>query len=385
LVAFLLLFVTITTVALLKIQERLSGPPPPDLHAATADLHTLVSGSLLLSGLHPEEVLREESAQRGTGRERWNEYRTEILVGESFPVDSWLHGLQSSLQRAGASLDSSGISGKLEVLVRYRPEGSEEALLVESLTVRTRPTSTSLAAEDPARRGRAALVIDDLGQNPLHLKRLTALGIPLTLSILPDLPHSRRIARRAGELNLEVLLHIPMEPYDFPEKHPGPGALLVGMTDEEMRAQLGKDLDAVPGVVGVNNHMGSRLTADARAMDILMKELKSRNLLFLDSKTSPHSLAFDTAYRYNLPAAQRDIFIDAHDDEEFIRGQIRKLLDLARNRGNVIGIGHPYRTTLDVLDEMREEIQASGVEWVTVSSLVIRAYNPEQQSEGDSE
>jgi polysaccharide deacetylase 2 family uncharacterized protein YibQ len=373
LVAFLVLFVILTTAALLKIQERVSSPPPPDLRAVTTDLHTLISGSLLLSGLHPEEILREESAQRGTGRGRWNEYRTEILVGESFPVDSWLHRLQSALQRAGASLDSSGASGKLEVLVHYRPEGSGEALLVESLTVRTRPTPKSFAAEDTGRRGRAALVIDDLGQNPRHLERLAALGIPLTLSVLPGLPHSRRIAQRAGELNLEVLLHVPMEPYDFPEKRPGPGALLAGMTEEEMLAQLGKDLDAVPGVVGVNNHMGSRLTADAGAMDILMKELKSRDLLFLDSRTSPRSLAFDTAYRYNLPAAQRDIFIDAHDDEEFIRGQIRKLLDLAGKRGNVIGIGHPYRTTLDVLEEMREEILASGVEWVTVSSLAIRA------------
>jgi hypothetical protein len=306
-------------------------------------------------------------------------------VGESFPVDGWLRGLQASLRPAGANLNSADSSGGLQVLVHYRPAGSEQAILVESLTVRTRPTPANLAAKDTDRRGRAALVIDDLGQNPRHLERLTALGIPLTLSILPDLPHSRGIAESAGELDLEVLLHVPMEPYDFPEKHPGPGALLSAMTVEEMRAQLGRDLDAVPGVVGVNNHMGSRLTADARAMDILMKELKSRNLLFLDSKTSPRSLGFDTAYRYNLLAAQRDIFIDAHDDEEFIKGQIRKLLDLARNRGNAIGIGHPYSTTLDVLDEMREEILSSGVEWVTVSSLAIRAYIPEPHPEGDSE
>jgi polysaccharide deacetylase 2 family uncharacterized protein YibQ len=128
--------------------------------------------------------------------------------------------------------------------------------------------------------------------------------------------------------------------------------------------------------------MGSLLTTDARAMNIVMKELKAWNLLFLDSKTSPASLAFETAYRHNLPVARRDVFLDAHDDAEFIRGQVRELLLLARERGSAIGIGHPYRNTLEVLEEMRDEIIGSGIEWVTVSSLAVQAYRPGDETNG---
>jgi len=366
--------VGVTTVILMKIQTRVSRTPPLDLPARTADLHTLVSGSLVLAGLHSEEILREKSERRKDGPDSWNEYRTEILVGNSFPFDGWMSSLGASLERAGASLESSRSGGEVSVRVSYLPQGREEPLLVEFLTVRVRPTPESVAPKNVDGRARAAIVIDDLGQSRSDLRRLTALGIPMTLSVLPGLPHSRAIAEEAARNNLEVLLHIPMEPVDFPEKRPGPGALLSRMTDEEIRAQLNENFAAVPGVAGVNNHMGSRLTTDPRAMNILMKELRSRNLLFLDSMTSPRSLAFDTAYRHNLPAAQRDIFLDAHDDEEFIRGQVRELLRLARKRGSAIGIGHPYSNTLDVLEEMREEILGSGIEWVAVSSLAMQAY-----------
>jgi hypothetical protein len=163
-----------------------------------------------------------------------------------------------------------------------------------------------------------------------------------------------------------------MEPFDFPEKHPGPGALFTDMTEEQILRQLGENLDTVPGVVGVNNHMGSRLTADLRVMEILMGEFKSRGLFFLDSKTSPRSLAFDTASRFGIPATQRDIFLDAYDEREFVRGQIIRLIELAKKHGRAIGIGHPYANTLAVLEEMKAEILESGVEWVPLSRMVIR-------------
>ena len=165
-----------------------------------------------------------------------------------------------------------------------------------------------------------------------------------------------------------------MEPVDFPEEHPGPGALFIAMTGEEIDRQLEENLDSVPGAVGVNNHMGSRLTADSRAMESLMEELKERGLFFLDSRTSPRSLAFETAYRFNIPAASRDIFIDAHDDAEFIRGQVAKLIGRAREKGRAIGIGHPYGNPLAVLEDMKGELLDSGIEWVPVSQLLLQSF-----------
>jgi polysaccharide deacetylase 2 family uncharacterized protein YibQ len=379
LIAFLVLFVAGTT-ALLIFKTRVSPPPQVDLAARTADFHTLVSGSLLLAGLHPEEILAEESARRGEGRGSWNEYRTEILVGESFPFERWSRELEASLARAGARLETSRSEGETLFRVLYHPPGRSEPLPVETLTVRTRPTPEQSVPKGEGGAPRAALVMDDLGQSRVHLNRLAALGIPMTLSVLPGLPHSREIAEEAAVKGMEVLLHLPMEPVDFPEKRLGPGALLAEMTDAEIGRQLKEDLAAVPGAAGVNNHMGSFLTGDTRSMSALMKELKAYGLFFLDSRTTPHSLAFETAYRHNLPAAQRDIFLDAHDDEAFIRGQVRELLRLAQKRGYAIGIGHPYETTLSVLEEMREEIAGGNIEWVPVSSLTVQAYRPEEGS-----
>ena len=383
LVAFLVLFVGVTTAILASLQTRVS-PPRQNLLLRTAELHTLVSDSLVLAGLHPEEILLEETERRGEGSEDWNGYRTEVLVGDSFPVDDWIAGLEAALESAGARLESSRSGSETSLQVTYGTAGGEEVLLVESIVVHVRPAADDLAPERVRGTARAAIVIDDLGQNPAHLSRLADLGIPITLSILPGLPHSRAIAEKARRNSMEVFLHLPMEPVGFPEKQPGPGALLAEMTDEEIHEQLQENFAAVPGVAGVNNHMGSLLTTDARAMNIVMKELKARNLLFLDSKTSPDSLAFETAYRHNLPAARRDIFLDAHDDEEFIRGQVRELLLLARERGSAIGIGHPYRSTLHVLEEMRDEIIASGIEWVTVSSLAVQAYRPGEETNDPS-
>lgn len=382
LVAFLALFVGVTTAILASLQTRVS-PPRQDLLLRSAELHALVSDSLVLAGLHPGELLLEETERRGDGRGAWNGYRTEILVGGSFPVDDWIAGLGITLGGEGARLEHSRSGSETNLRVTYGPSGGGE-ILVESVMVRMRPTPESLIPERVSGTARAAIVIDDLGQNPAHLSRLADLGIPITLSVLPGLPHSRAIAEKARRNSMEVFLHLPMEPVGFPEKQPGPGALLAEMTDEEISRLLQESFAAVPGVAGVNNHMGSLLTTDARAMNIVMKELKARNLLFLDSKTSPDSLAFETAYRHNLPAARRDIFLDAHDDEEFIRGQVRELLLLAKERGNAIGIGHPYRSTLKVLEEMRDEIVASGIEWVTVSSLAVQAYRPGEDTETPS-
>jgi polysaccharide deacetylase 2 family uncharacterized protein YibQ len=125
--------------------------------------------------------------------------------------------------------------------------------------------------------------------------------------------------------------------------------------------------------------MGSRITANSGAMEVVMDELQSRGLFFLDSLTTPRSLAFETARRKNLPAAKRDLFLDARDDPRFIRSQLQKLVQLAKKRGAAIGIGHAYPNTIAVLQEMRLELLDSGVEWVPVSELVQANPSPREE------
>jgi polysaccharide deacetylase 2 family uncharacterized protein YibQ len=232
------------------------------------------------------------------------------------------------------------------------------------------PETPSAPAE--ADGPRIALVIDDLGQNLEPLRQLGELGIPLSIAILPQLEHTAQTVRECRRLDFEILLHLPMEPRDAGEKNPGPGALLTSMSPETIRTRLREALAAVPGAVGVNNHMGSRFTTDPQALGVVMPVLKEAGLFWLDSRTAPQSLAYDLALGAGLAAADRDIFLDAETDPASVRRQVERLIELARKRGSAIGIGHPHPATIAVLTAMREELLESGVTWVPVSALLHR-------------
>jgi len=219
---------------------------------------------------------------------------------------------------------------------------------------------------------RAAIVIDDLGQRIEHLEELARLEIPLSIAVIPGLAATGRTVREAGRLGIEMLLHQPMEPHEEGGKDPGEGVLLVSMTPQSVHEQMRRSLAAVPGAVGVNNHMGSRFTEDAAALALLMAELKAGGLFWLDSRTSAATQGAAIARSAGVPAIERDVFIDAEQDADFVRGQVRKLLETARRRGAAVGIGHPRPETLGVLREMREELLSSGVALVPVSQLVRR-------------
>lgn len=235
------------------------------------------------------------------------------------------------------------------------------------------PPAAPLTARTPAERSigpRAAIVIDDLGQSFSHLEQLVSLGIPLSIAVIPGLPASARTVHEATRRGLEILLHQPMEPHEAGGKDPGAGVLLVTMTPEELRARVRASLDATPGAVGVNNHMGSRFTEDAPGLGALMAELKAHGLFWLDSRTTADTRGIEVARAMGVPALERNIFIDAEVNADSIRRQLRKLIERARVHGTAVGIGHPHLETVAVLRELREELLASGVALVPVSALV---------------
>jgi hypothetical protein len=174
----------------------------------------------------------------------------------------------------------------------------------------------------------------------------------------------------ASRREIEILLHQPMEPREEGGKNPGEGVLLTSMTTEALRARVRASLKAVPGAVGVNNHMGSRFTEDAAGLGALMAELKEHGLFWLDSRTTPGTRGVEVAHAAGVPALERDIFLDAETNVDFIRRQVHKLIETARVHGSAVGIGHPHPETIAVLREMRAELLASGVALVPVSALV---------------
>ena len=219
--------------------------------------------------------------------------------------------------------------------------------------------------------GEIALVLDDFGQYSRHLApRFVALSQPLTLALLPNEGEVDSLAALAQRHGHQVLLHLPMEPEDYPEKDPGAGAILVGQDNDTVRRRLRTALGRVPGAAGVNNHMGSRATADERLMGVVLDELERRGLFFLDSVTSSASVAYGLAARRKIKAARRDLFIDEVDEAGAVRARLWELAQTAAARGHAVGIGHDREQTLLALETTLPELEERGFRFVPVSRLV---------------
>ena len=238
------------------------------------------------------------------------------------------------------------------------------------------PAAVPVAATIPAPSGpshgiRVAVVIDDLGHDVAELRPLQALGVPVTYSILPYEDQTPEVVAELRRRRAEMLLHLPMEPKNG--QNPGPGALLQGMSDDELRQKTEEALKAVPGVVGVNNHMGSLLSAEEGPMNAVLGVLAARGLFFLDSRTSAESVGYKVALGLGIPAAERQVFLDGEATPEAIHAQFQRLLALARTKGSAIAIGHPHPETLAALTREIPKAKAEGFEFVPVSYLLTRS------------
>ncbi|MEM8996485.1 MAG: divergent polysaccharide deacetylase family protein [Acidobacteriota bacterium] len=224
----------------------------------------------------------------------------------------------------------------------------------------------------PGRSGapRIALVIDDLGRSLADIEALGRLGVPITYAVLPFETRTPEVVSMLRGRGQEIFVHLPMEAKGA--ANPGPGALRVAMADAELRRLTAAALDAVPGAVGVNNHMGSAVAADRRSMSTVLQELKQRGLVFLDSRTSADSLGYSLARQFDVPAGERQVFLDTHRDRDFIRKQFRVLRKSSTKRGAAIAIAHPYRETLEILAEEVPAAKADGFEFLVASRLFDR-------------
>lgn len=253
---------------------------------------------------------------------------------------------------------------------------------VSSAPRRSDPSREIVVARDPepareprapeARReggARLAILIDDLGNDARALGRVTAIAPPLSGAVLPGLAHSAETAEALARARKEVLLHLPLEPVNSLE-NPGPGLVRASMSEREVDEVIARDLGQVPHAVGVNNHMGSRGTADSRLMDEVMAAIGPRGLYFLDSRTTEWTRAGEAARRYGVPFLSRNVFLDDVSSEEAISRQLQRAIDTARTVGFAVAIGHPHATTLSVLERRMPELAGDGITPVFVSELL---------------
>ena len=215
----------------------------------------------------------------------------------------------------------------------------------------------------------ASIIIDDVGNNLDYGNDIIAIPAALTIAILPDTTYAKDLARLAVEYQKEVMLHLPMQSVEHHEY--SPGALNLHMTRAEFNRQLNTDLNAVPYISGVNNHMGSLLTRHPGHMAWLMDELSRRgNLYFVDSKTSSQSVADKIANEHNIPTLSRDFFLDSDATESAIRIQFSRFIKKINRRGYALAIAHPYPNTIQFLKDHLVELTEQGIRLIPVSGLI---------------
>lgn len=326
-------------------------PPLPVVMVEDRDVDVAVRKALRRIGSMHEAAAHDTSALQDGRQIRWHMRTMEVRL--SGRLEEAVAVLGKEVEGAGGKVISRSSS-----VVRV-------GLVYDGLPLITHEVRFVLIRP----QAKVAIIFDDAGGSLTDLEAIIDLGRPVAVAVLPGLRHSREVALLARAAGLEVFLHLPVEPEDA-TKALGPGGITTAMTDEEIVQTVRDDLAWVPGAVGVNNHMGSRGTADARVMRAVLQVVKERSLIFVDSVTSSRSIAARVAAEMRIPRAARQVFLDNENDASYIRQQVRRLVALARQRGEAVAIGHVQRMTGRVLKEMLAEFDRQGVEIVPVSTLV---------------
>lgn len=227
------------------------------------------------------------------------------------------------------------------------------------------PSPTPLPADSPHY---IALIIDDIGYSRPLGERAIALPGAVTYAVLPHTPFGTELAELAHSHSKEVMLHAPMS--NLAHQPLGPGALTDALSQEDFIATLKGNIDAVPHLQGINNHMGSELTGMQTQMQWVMEVLKERGLYFVDSFTTAQSVAGDAAREQEIPTTTRNVFLDNETTAEDIDREFQRLLQTAREKGSAVGIGHPYEETLDYLEKALPTLAQENIELISVSAMI---------------
>lgn len=216
---------------------------------------------------------------------------------------------------------------------------------------------------------RLVIVIDDIGNNYEEGLAAIALPGPVTYAVLPFSAHGEALAKQAYQQGKEVMLHAPMA--NTQQLRLGPGALTPDLGEAAFKQVLNRSLDAVPHAVGLNNHMGSLLTTQRQPMRWVMDVVKARGLFFLDSRTTPKTIAWKEAKQAGVPMLRRDVFLDHEPTEAFLRQQFLLAVKIARKYGTAIVIGHPYPVTTQFLTYAIPTLDEAGVQLMSASALLM--------------
>jgi polysaccharide deacetylase 2 family uncharacterized protein YibQ len=231
-----------------------------------------------------------------------------------------------------------------------------------------RPETAAALPPRPAVKGKIAIILDDAGYQNALLKSFVNFSGKLTIAVLPGLPGSAEAARIVKTAGKETMLHLPMQPQHG--ENPGPEAILISMDEKTIQRLTRKHIDSLPGLKGVNNHMGSLATEDPRIMNLVLGVIRERGLFFVDSRTTANSAGPRVASRLGVPFRERSVFLDNIQDKQSIRGYFESGKQIASKQGWAVMIGHVWCAQLaEILPRLYEDARAEGYEFFFMSEL----------------
>jgi len=290
----------------------------------------------------------------------------DIPVESPAEVSALAQALAQIARRHRLSFSESSSPGTMRFDFAFRGNRTHSIFVITPVGAASRAPAENLSGTP-----RLAIIIDDLGRDPSAAASVLALPFPLTASVLPNLQHSAEVADQAYRRGDHVMLHLPMEAEsESAAAQPEAIELRVGMNADQVRSIVASMLATVPHATGVNNHEGSRATADPALMNALMPAIRARGLYFIDSRTTAATVAYDAAESAGVRAASRKVFLDDTPTRAAILAQLDLAVRDARRDGSAIAIGHPHPATIAALAEGLPRLKAEGVRLVFASDLV---------------
>src|SRR5579862_427244 len=313
-----------------------------------------------------EIAIRPEVQPAGAGANQVSADDVYVTLSDPSQADGLREALDEIAHRHALSVSETNTGSVQRLDFSFKGTRTHTVHIVTPVVARVHAPAT----RDGVKPGpKLAIILDDMGYDRAAADAAFALQFPITLSVIPHLPHSAEVAEEAYRRGDQVLLHLPMEA-EAGETKAEPIELRVGMKADQVERDLDSMLETVPHAAGVNNHQGSRATADATLMAELMPALRRRGLFFVDSRTTAATVAYDAAERLGVRSASRKVFLDDTTNREAILSQIDLAARDATRDGFAIAIGHPHPATIAALREVGPGLESRGIQFVFVSDVV---------------
>ena len=365
--------------------EKTGAGAVVDFTDASKKVHVAVD-SILQKGEfsieETKEITKEVPRNNIEGTIRWHTRQLLVTMPSETSLESMKQKLDKGIGNAGGQVLSSQPDTYQGIAVMRFDIGLKDKLAGEDITIIS--DRVYVTKEKPAIpkainkvekksngrvQGQMAIIIDDFGYNKESIAAFSAISRPITFAVIPYRPFSNEAAARGLSSGHQVILHLPMEPLSQGAQSEEL-TVSVNMSDGAIQDMVQRAIQTVPGLIGVNNHQGSRATADRRVMKNVLNVLKANNLFFVDSRTNSQSIAAETARQMGIQAGENELFLDNTDEVSAVKEKLRTAQQMAAKHGTVTVIGHARMNTAIAVREMIPELEENGIELVFVSQLL---------------